>query len=260
MAVLPTNKWLEVAYDSPEKIYNKLAKYFHNQSTRKIADILISNGMYQKSEKNGDKLVKLLLEKNVWGIIKQEENYLKQKWNGINIPIFIFPSNPYNRKITEQYNGRNGLAFYDKIFLFVSETTTEEELKALFTHEYNHACRLKHHGKKEDEYTLLDLVVLEGLAENAVQERFGKEQLAPWTKYYSEKELKNIWNKFIYPNKDLSKFDQKTSKLLYGNSFIPNMAGYSTGYYIVRQFIIQTRLKSHELLTLPTENFTDINL
>ncbi|MFS0672224.1 DUF2268 domain-containing protein [Ornithinibacillus sp. 179-J 7C1 HS] len=253
MTVIQTDKWLEKSYDKPEKIFQKLAEMFNLEDYREIASILIKNGMYQKPEKNGENLINTLKNKNVWQIIKKEEQYLQKEWSGKNVPIFIFPSNSYNWKIKEHYKGRTGLAFHDKLFLFISDETTEEELKALFTHEYNHICRLYQDPKKERNYSLLDVVILEGIAENAVLERFGAKPLAPWTSYYSESELKEIWNDLIFPNKDLSKTSRKSTNLLYGNSFYPEMAGYCVGYYLVKQYVKKTGIRTKDLIKIPAE-------
>ncbi|WP_047983006.1 DUF2268 domain-containing protein [Ornithinibacillus californiensis] len=253
MAVIRTDKWLEKSYSTPDKLFQKLTNYFNHDNSTEIASLLTSHGMYQRPEPNGENMIQALRNKKIWDIVQQEEKNLKREWDGRNIPIFIFPSNSYNRKIREHYNGRTGLAFQDKLFLFVSEETTEEEIKALFTHEYNHSCRLTHDKIKEKNYTLLDIVILEGLAENAVRERFGTRPLAPWTTYYSDTELEKMWNDLILPSKDLPKSNRKASKLLYGSSFYPDMVGYSVGYYLVKQYMKKTSKRSKELLSLPAQ-------
>ena len=58
------------------------------------------------------------------------------------------------------------------IFLFVCGRNSLEELKALLAHEYHHICRLHQIETKETEYTLLDTMIMEGLAEQAVTERY----------------------------------------------------------------------------------------
>ncbi|WP_026905912.1 DUF2268 domain-containing protein [Paucisalibacillus globulus] len=258
MPVYQTDKWLEKSYDSPEHIYKKLTNYFYKGNIKEVTKLLISHGMYHRPEQDGESLLKSLRKKNVWKIIAKEEKILKQDWNGKNIPIFIFPSDMYNRKIKEQYSGRAGLAFSDKLFLFISDRSTENEIKALFTHEYNHCCRLKHDPIKETDYTLLDVIILEGLAENAVRERFGSSLLAPWTSYYNGDELKDIWESIILPHKDLSKNTREASNILYGRSFYPNMAGYSVGYYLVKQYIKNTGKGSKELLKIPAKEIASI--
>ena len=52
----------------------------------------------------------------------------------------------------------------------------KQELQALFAHEYNHVCRI-HILKTLDEMTLLDSLILEGLAEDAVKDLYGENGL-----------------------------------------------------------------------------------
>lgn len=253
MTVLQTELWLEKYYHYPDKIFEKLTKYFRHSNPKEIAKLLINHGMYHKPLSNSEHLLKVLQEKKVWKMIHQEEQLLRRKWNGKDIPIFIFPSDQYNRRITQHYNGRSGLSFRDKIFLFLSEDSTIQEIKSLFTHEYNHHCRLIHDPTQEKDYTLLDVMILEGLAEHAVEERFGPSALAPWTSYYTDDELDSIWKKVISPLKDLPKSTKKASDILYGNNFYPNMAGYCVGYYLIKKYAKKTNKTSKELLHVPTK-------
>lgn len=92
-------------------------------------------------------------------------------------------------------NGKSGLAFKDKLFLFLSDQNSDNEIRALLVHEYNHVCRLAKNGKQEENYVLLDSIILEGLAENAVRELVGEEYLAKWTSYYTEGQLNQMWKK-----------------------------------------------------------------
>ena len=62
------------------------------------------------------------------------------------------------------------------IFLFVCGRNSVEELKVLLAHEYHHICRLHQIETKETEYTLLDTMIMEGLAEQAVTERYTEKQ------------------------------------------------------------------------------------
>ncbi|WP_042145221.1 DUF2268 domain-containing protein [Paucisalibacillus sp. EB02] len=253
MPVYQTDKWLDKSYHSPEHIFRKLTKYFYQGNVKEVKNLLINHGMYHRPEQDGELLLKTLRKKNVWEIITKEELKLKQEWNGKNIPIFILPSDTYNRKIREHYRGKSGLAFRDKLFLFLSTECTEKEIKALFAHEYNHCCRLVHDPTKEKDYTLLNVIILEGLAENAVRERFGTSLLAPWTSYYNEDELQNMWKHVVFPHKDLSKSNRNANNILYGKNFYPNMAGYAVGYYLVQRYMQKTGKSSKELLEIPAE-------
>lgn len=101
-----------------------------------------------------------------------EYEKLKSWLKGPDVPIFILLSDSYNRTVQEEYNGKAGLSMRHVIFLFVCGRNSVEELKALLTHEYHHICRLHQIETKETEYTLLDTMIMEGLAEQAVYERY----------------------------------------------------------------------------------------
>ncbi|GAA3329650.1 hypothetical protein GCM10020331_078760 [Ectobacillus funiculus] len=50
---------------------------------------------------------------------------------------------------------------------------------------------------KEEDYTLLDTMILEGLAEAAVAERYSKAYHAPWTRYYTKQEAVQFWHRYV---------------------------------------------------------------
>lgn len=259
MTVIRTDQWLRDTYDDPITLCKKLSSYFNDIPASEIFHHLTSHGMYRQPEKNGPVLINNLRAKNVWEIIKQEETKLRTYWSGPNVPIFILPSEMNNVRLQRDYNGKSGLAFSDKLFLFISEQNTEEEMKALFTHEYNHVCRLAKYTKDEQDYVLLDTIMLEGLAENAVHERCGETYVASWTTYYSDTELRKLWNQLIYPNRKLPKSLRKHYNLLYGLHFYPKMAGYSVGYYLVKKYLQKYHLSSKDILAIPSEKIAQIN-
>src|SRR5699024_2797253 len=170
----------------------------------------------------------------------------------------IFPSDPNNRKLREDFNGKSGLAYADKLFLFVSDENSENEIKALFTHEYNHVCRLMKLDKKEKDYVLLDTIILEGLAENAVFERLGDKYTANWTKYYSKAELRKMWHHIIMPYRHTPKDVQRHQSILFGLHFYPKMVGYCVGYYLVKKYLMENKLTSKELLGLPSSKIAQV--
>ncbi|RKQ37251.1 DUF2268 domain-containing protein [Oceanobacillus halophilus] len=254
MSVIRTDKWLkQEMYLDPLKLCTKLERYFQDVTEYDIFQHLSRNGMYRHRLKNGDEFIENLSKTNIYKIVKQEHLYLMNKWNGPDIPIFILPSDYTNRKLINEFNGKSGLAFHDKLFLFISDDNSINEIKALFTHEYNHVCRLLHYPKKERKYTLLDTIILEGLAENAVRERFGKSYLASWTAYYSSDNLRKFWEKIISPNKHLIITNRKHNELLYGLRFYPRMLGYAVGYYLVVNYVEENKISMEELLCIPSE-------
>lgn len=259
MSVVRTDKWLLDLHEHPIEMCKKMKTQFDDAEAYEIYDYLTQHGMYRQPLSNGRSLIKMLQKNKAWEIAEIEMQYLQKKWNGPNIPIFIFPSDPDNRKIKTDLNGKSGLAFHDKLLLFISADNNEREIKALFTHEYNHVCRLTKYYKNEEDYVLLDTIILEGLAENAVREKFGKDSLATWTKYYSNDELEKLWNNLVFPNRNALITDSRHQDLLYGVRYYPRMAGYCVGYYLVKNYMEKNGFKSKDLLNLETKTIAQLN-
>ena len=257
MSVVRTDKWLVDLYTQPIQICEKIRDYFDGAEAHEIYDYLTLHGMYHPLE-NGTEQMGKLLENKVWEIVQREERRLKRIWEGPDIPVFIFPLDNTNQKINKDLNGKSGLAFQDKLFLFLSKDTSEKEINSLFAHEYNHVCRLIKFQKNVDDYVLLDTIILEGLAENAVREIFGEECIASWTSYYATDELEKMWNNLIFPNKNLSKTNLKHQDILYGLYSYPKMAGYCVGYYLVKKYIEANALTTNDLLNTPTDKIAQL--
>lgn len=254
MSVMRTDQWLLEAYDNPIEICEKLRGLFDGAYASEIYDYLLLHGMYTPLTNEKERIIKLQ-GNHVWGIVQNEAQSLQKLWKGPEIPIFIFPSDTSSEIMKTEFNGKSGLAFKDKLFLFISEQNSEAEIRALLTHEYNHVCRLTYFPKNEDDYTLLDTIILEGLAENAVCERFGEEFLSSWTSFYTDKKLLNMWEKLIIPNCSILKTDPKHQELLYGSPLYPKMAGYSVGYFLVKKYMEINHCLSKDLLSTEPVQF-----
>lgn len=259
MDIIKTDQWLFESYEEPMDICRKLRKYFNDVEASHIYQHLTRHGMYQNSFIGIDRLIKTLRKNKTWKLIHTYSIELKNRWDGPDVPIFILPADPSHQNLKQGIDGKSGLAFKDKVFLFISDHHSENELKALLTHEYNHVCRLNKLAKKESDYVLLDTIILEGLAENAVQSLIGKKYVAPWVNNYTTKEMQKMWRKIVYPNRNLPKNNIKHYNILYGQGFFPTMAGYAVGYYLVDQYIKEIKSKGKDLLNLPSETISQIN-
>jgi uncharacterized protein YjaZ len=258
MSIIPTNQWLKDAWEDPLKVMEKLTKYFENASADAIYQHLAGHGMYQLPFHDGSSVIQELIENKTWEIIKKQEAKLKKLWKGPEIPIFIFPADIENQQLKRHFNGKSGVAFQDKLFLFLSPTNSEREMKALLTHEYNHVCRIAQFNKRISDYNLLDTIILEGLAEQAVAEQVGNSYNAALTTYYSDYELERMWNRLIFPAHNLPKQHERHSKILYGLGLYPSMIGYAVGYYLVNQYLQENKLTSKELLTVPAKEIAKL--
>ncbi|GAB3793239.1 DUF2268 domain-containing putative Zn-dependent protease [Virgibacillus kimchii] len=258
MGVISTDMWLLDDHNDPIKICDKMESLFPGVDSADIYHHLMVNGMYQIPLKNGKQLIQHWQRKKVWSYVDKEFTHLKNNWNGPDIPIFIFPSST-NRELKKENNGKSGLAFADKLFLFISDETSRDETKALLIHEYNHVCRLRKYNKKEQDYVLLDSIILEGLAEQAVHEKMGEEHVAKWCKYYPDDMLEKWWKTKLLPNSSIPKSDRRHQNLLYGFRLNPKMLGYSVGYYLVQQYVKENKLNSKDLMSLSSEEIAQLD-
>lgn len=257
MSVIRTDEWLLECYHQPIAICERLLDHFEGASASEIYDNLVMSGMYQPS-RNGDMIIQKLKNNGVWENVQNEKQKLQKEWQGPDVPIFIFPSDSSNSQFKQEFNGKSGLAFKDKLFLFVAEDNSEAEIRALFTHEYNHVCRLSKFHKHENHYVLLDTIILEGLAENAVRERFGEKHMARWVSYYSNEELEKMWKTLVQPNRNISNANRKHDELLYGLLHSPKMLGYCTGYYLVKKYLDVKELTCKDLLKMDSAEIASI--
>ncbi|WP_010651267.1 DUF2268 domain-containing protein [Oceanobacillus massiliensis] len=255
MSVIQTDKWLLEHYEDPIKLCEMLEDYFEGSPAEEIYEHLMMHGMY-RPDKNGNGTIASLQKKEVWQTVAREIQLLKKLWDGPDIPVFIFPSDTGNQYLIRHFNGKSGLAFDNKLFLFLSPENHDREIIALLTHEYNHVCRMEKYKKEESDYTFLDSIILEGMAENAVAKRCGKELLAEWTAYYTDQELENMWKTYGTRSKKVRINTSKHQKLLYGLRSYPKMLGYCLGYYLVKEYVNNHNLSTRELLPVPSVQFS----
>ncbi|MBM7659767.1 uncharacterized protein YjaZ [Bacillus mesophilus] len=258
MSVVNTKKWLSEHGENPIKLCEKLIKYFNGSSQKEIYDYLCLYGMYKPSIFNKRKEIEQLITSNYWKEVNKHYTSLRLKFKGPDIPIFIFPINQRNSRMMEENKGKSGLAFYDKLFLFLSPNMEEMELKALITHEYHHVCRLDSMNQKDEELTLLDTILLEGMAEHAVKKECGEERNAFWTKLYQTEQLEKWYKEIILPKQNITKKDQLFQELLYGMKGYPRMLGYSVGFYLVEQIIENHKYTLHSLEKLTKKQICKI--
>ncbi len=250
------SSWVNNIEHQKQCISEKLVSYFPGSSSSVIHDHLLQHGLFLPNVQD-ESIINSLTNVNPWKIARVELMRLKKEWEGPDIPIFIFPSDSNNRQLKRDFNGLSGVSHHDKVFLFVSGTMSQQELQALITHEYNHVCRLHYLDKKEKNMKLLDSIVLEGLAEMAVQERLGTEHLAKWATIRPIDSALNYWRKWLKPNMKLSKADPRHNELLYGGGFVPKWLGYNAGYHLVSSFIKNKQTHIKETLHLPAETIVE---
>lgn len=237
-------------------ICTPLKALFQNVSQEQLYFELLGNGLFDPTEIiEVNELVKELEEKKIWQIVEAEYERLKLLWNGPEVPIYIYPLTKYRPNLEGIEVNKNGVTYNGVLFLFVTPELVETELKALLAHEYHHSCRLAFLNKLPKEMMLLDSLIIEGMAECAVEELYGEQWLSPWTKRYSVEEAMTIWRKRFVPFLNLKGVKNHHS-FLFGDESegLPNWIGYCIGYKIVQSFLKKRgSLEQHNLYKTPAE-------
>ncbi|MGK9429693.1 DUF2268 domain-containing protein [Bacillus atrophaeus] len=261
MSVKKTYSWFESS-TSIDDLSRHIVPFFSGaakEDWKAILGHLQNHGMF-RSLKEGKHTMNLLKEKGSFRHIQKEEQCLMKKWEGPDVPIIVLPVDERNRKIRLEFSSKSGLAFRDKMFLFLPSDPPNSSVSALMTHEYHHVCRLEHMTKQEKDVTLLDTIIMEGLAEYAVYERFGSSQTAEWTSYYTQDQLQQLYKKKIAPHLHLKRESALYPQLLFGKGYYPSMLGYAVGFNIVKKYLTEKKVNTKDGINIQSETFLEATL
>lgn len=247
VTIIQTQEWLSNFIDACKKpsnmtpfqwqrehICKPLQKYFSTNNLESLQFELLNNGLFEPIEWTGIKTCLLeMADRRMYESVEKEYQMLKEQWSGPEATIFIFPIKMESAHTLK----RNGIAYPGKIILFCSSDLSEFGLKSLIAHEYNHVCRMENLGLELNNISLKDSLIIEGLGEYSVQEQYGENYLAPWTKKYAFEETIELWRKYFVPALNMTGRD-KQAEYMYGNNNnpFPDWIGYSIGYLIVDSF------------------------
>ncbi|MFD2443183.1 DUF2268 domain-containing protein [Bacillus sp. CGMCC 1.16607] len=235
MGIEKTNTWLKDSFNDPIAICKKISPSSSKKELNKLYQYLCQFGMYRPT-KDCQTTYEELIKNKTWEKVQSYFQKYKKEWNGPDIPIYIFPIGNRNGLFFKSNNSKSGVSFQDKLFLFLSNVKDDKEIEALFVHEYHHVCRMNGLKKSISEYTLLDSLIMEGLAEDAVHEHLGKQYTASWSKELSDEHFQQYWKKYLKEHLAVKKSDSLHDHLLFGKGLVPNMLGYTCGYHLVRTY------------------------
>lgn len=234
-----------------QKLVDLIMEAMRNDGTIKYAgysdenmlreDLLRHIGHYGHSQyRNLSEKEKHSISKNIQTTINKCNKILPLPTKNF---IFIFPWFPTEKEST--FNGSFGFAAYSCVLhLFVTPGIfTEESIADSVVHEINHTVSYYYHFDRYAQWSLLDHIVNEGLAEN-FREDVLKTKSAPWAIALSEQKAFEIL-KEIYPKLN-SKDDKIHQAILFGNDKYERWTGYSVGYWLVKKFRKMNRELSWE--------------
>jgi uncharacterized protein YjaZ len=251
MGVINTSNWLKKDYKDPEKLL--MNKGISRKKAEDLYEYLKTFGMYIPSYKT-EQQINSLQKREAWRKISVYFKRYRSLWKGPDVPIYIFPVQSSNGIFTGPIS-KSGVSFKNEIYIFLSDEEDPKEWESLFIHEYHHCTRMNRLEKDPEEYNLLDSIIFEGLAEDAVNQYCGEEYVSRWAKKYSKFLLQKLWNQHIKNELHLRRTETKHDQLLLGKGKYPNLIGYSIGYYIVRKFRESHGLSTIEMLELESASF-----
>ncbi len=226
-------------------------KGFYPQATKEqIQGELLTRGLFNPFESAEiEGILKELEKMQVWEVVQGEFEQLKKLWDGPDVPIFIYPLTKNRPIIDGDEVKKNGVSYQNVLFLFIAAEIDPDDLKALLAHEYHHICRLSFLNEPPHEICLLETLLIEGMAECAVEESYGESQLSPWTKRYPQEKCVELWKKFFIRFLNVKGVDNHFP-FLYGDESIglPKWIGYCLGYRIVRSYIENKGINNQRLL------------
>lgn len=256
MGIIRTNQWLKEDFDHLGIICEKLIPYFNDEDTDAIYRQLVRFGMYKPSRTTWNTYKSMESDK-VWNKVQALYQNYRKKWSGPEIPIFVFPIDQVNSFWRKTVKNKSGVSYPDKMFLFLSQLEDKKELEALFIHEYHHVCRLNKLNKYLQDYSLLDSMIIEGLAEYAVYKHCGKKYLADWCNLYSEKQIGYFWNQYLKDHLNSKKTDRIHDALLYGQGRIPRLLGYAAGFSVVQEYYQKHDYAIRQTFSIPAEQLIE---
>lgn len=255
MGIIRTDEWLQKHFDRPAKICERLIPYFNGQTANEIYSQLQKFGMYRPSWRTR-KNFESMHDDKAWNQVEKLFLKYKNKWSGPDIPVFLFPLEQRGGLFfRNEERNKAGVSFPDKMFLFLSHYDDPKELEALIVHEYHHVCRLRSLNRKMEDYSLLDSIIIEGLAEYAVLKHCGEEYIANWCNIYTEREMTILWNRFLRNQLGKKKNERIHDELLYGGGRIPSLLGYAAGFKIVKDFYRKDNYSTKLSFSIPASKF-----
>jgi uncharacterized protein YjaZ len=171
----------------------------------------------------------------------------------LNAFIFPFAKTRKSVKVINDLCGVTAYTPWQKNFLLQIHPQKEwiKYLDMTIVHEFNHSVRMQYFTTKNKEWTILDCIVLEGLADNFVRQITGfiPTWARPFPKNIEQKIFKQIEEK-IHQKVTYYDFHEKIG-IMFGNKEFPQWSGYRIGYSIVNNFLLEnSKTTFQELIKL----------
>tara|TARA_Y100001935_G_C17155880_1_gene432792 strand:- start:7 stop:819 length:813 start_codon:yes stop_codon:yes gene_type:complete len=225
------------------------------------ADVdLLKRGLFDHIGNGSAKQYKEISEEQKLEIEKTISETIEKCNEKLSVPTknFIFVHPYLTTEDDKVFDGVMAVAVYSCVFhLFVNlDQYSKKSIENTVAHELNHTIYYYHHYDDFNNYTLLDEILLEGLAENFREQYFDPE-VSKWAGALTKDEAFNV----LKESKDiLESRDQKVIKeFLFGNDKYQRWTGYSVGYWLVKEFIKNNSdLSWDEIMKVDPQKFLEV--
>lgn len=251
MGIERTDLWLEEDFDQPNKIIEEHVISSQQADGKNLYNYLRSFGMYSPNKRTKE-IFAGLKKQHYWSKSRQILCQYQKRWGGPDIPVYLFPIQATMKQ------KMCGVSFKNKMFLFLSPLKDLTELESLIVHEYHHVCRLNQQAKPIHEYSILDSMIMEGLAESAVTNFCGETYNAKWVQQYSDEQLEMFWEKYVKDHLEAKRRDRIHDALMYGKGFFPHLLGYSIGYWLIKKAKEKREIPVRETFSITSDQIMEI--
>lgn len=241
-------------------------------------DVIMASAMLghiapAKIDETQEQNIRLISDDTLWekcalAIRKSLNCFLEQ---GIVLPVqeYLFtillanPENPY-MILNEGYCGDGGIPGYIFSWLIPNEYTLEH-LPAALAHETNHNIRFQF-IEWENNITLGDMIISEGLAEVFATSLYGEDKAGPWVTKIDRATLNECIKPIIrnglhvqgLENLNAYLYGDEMAKLQnYPQAGLPYCAGYACGYHLVKHYLKKTGKSVIEATLLPAKEILE---
>lgn len=241
-------------------------------------DVIMASAMLghiapAKIDETQEQNIRLISDDTLWekcalAIRKSLSCFLEQ---GIVLPVqeYLFtillanPKNPY-MILNEGYCGDGGIPGYIFSWLIPNEYTLEH-LPTALAHETNHNIRFQF-IEWENNITLGDMIISEGLAEVFATSLYGEDKAGPWVTKTDRATLNECIKPIIrnglhvqgLENLNAYLYGDEMAKLQnYPQAGLPYCAGYACGYHLVKHYLKKTGKSVIEATLLPAKEILE---
>ncbi|MBM7540973.1 DUF2268 domain-containing protein [Amphibacillus cookii] len=245
-----------------EYVIQPISAYFDDTDPIELQWCLQSYGLFQENELNNNH-IEQFVSSNIWDDIETDFTVLQYNWQGPEVALFLLPSDCNNQQLMDTFHGVSGLSYADKLFLFIHKDSSHQQIQALLTHEYSHVYRLKRLYKRDDQLTLGDSIILEGIAEKIVRLNADEDSTYNTALKYSDDQLSNaqlLWQQVVKKNLNLPNHHPFHDRIMYGGGEIPHSTGYLVGYALVNRWCQLHQPTIIDLLNIPANHILTENI